>query len=396
MRIPPERRRFAVAAFLVPALLVAGLLATPAGAVWPQFHSGPARLGVSRDRTITRKNIHHLHVRWRRSTSRSVEGINSSPAVAGGRVFIGSDDGRLYSFSVRGKRMWSREIGGAIRSSPAVSGGVVYVGGNGGKMEARDAKTGRLLWWRSLGGAITSSPLVAHGRVYVGSRSGTFYALAARSGRTVWRHDIWSVWDGAAYRDGVVYVGSDQSRVWAFDARTGAQRWSTQLWGRVRSTPAVTRNRLYIVTDQGRVFALNRHTGTQQWSSAAVAPGDGYVRCAAAVAHGLVVVSVGLTTNPMDGTLRAFHARSGHSAWTGELADYSTSSPAYVNGMFLVGSFDHRMYAFGWRKGKALWNSGWANQGGFFNRGISSSPAISNGRIFIGVRDGRLYALGLR
>ena len=282
-------------------------------------------------------------------------------------------------------------------SSPAVSGGVVYVGGNGGKLEARDANNGRLLWWRSLGGAITSSPLVAHGRVYIGSRSGTFFAFAARSGRTVWRHDIWSVWDGAAYRDG---VGVRRLRsVPGVGVRRTYGRAALEhrnVWGRVRSTPAVTRNRLYVGTDQGRVYALNRHTGTQQWASAAVAPGDGYVRCAAAVAHGLVVVSVGLTTNPMDGTLRAFHARYGHSAWTGELADYSTSSPAYVNGMFLVGSFDHRMYAFGWRKGKALWNSGWANQGGFFNRGISSSPAITNGRIFIGVRDGRLYALGLR
>lgn len=396
MRTPPERRRFAVAAFLVPALLVAGVLVTPAGAVWPQFHSGPARLGVSNDRTITRRNIGRIHVAWRRGTSPSVEGINSSPAVAGKQVFIGSDDGRLYAFGLGGRRLWARKIGGAVRSSPAVSHGIVYVGGNGGQLQARSAKTGRLLWWRWLGGPVTASPLVSHGMVFIGSRGGTFYALRARTGRTVWSHRIWSVWDGAAYRDGVVYVGSDQSRVWAFNARTGSRRWTAGMFGRVRSTPAVTRSRLYIGTDQGRVYALNRRTGKQIWASAAVAPGDGYVRCAPAVARGLVVVSVGLTTTPMDGTLRAFHSGRGRSAWTGALADYSTSSPAYLNGMFLVGSFDHRLYAFGWKRGRPLWNSGWANQGGFFDRGISSSPAISNGKIYVGVRDGRIYSLGLR
>ena len=77
------------------------------------------------------------------------------------------------------------------------------------------------------------------------------------------------------------------------------------------------------------------------------------------------------------------------------MADYSTSSAAYTYGMFVVGSFDHRLYAFGARHGAELWNSGWSFQGGFFKRGISASPAISGGRIYIGVRDGRLYALGL-
>jgi eukaryotic-like serine/threonine-protein kinase len=212
----------------------------------------------------------------------------------------------------------------------------------------------------------------------------------------VWKRTTWSVWDAAAYRGGVVYVGSDRSRVWAFDADTGVRRWAAKVWGRVRSTPAVTRRRLYVGTDTGRVYALTRRTGHRIWSSAAVHPGNGFVRCAPAVAAGLVVVSVGLTTTPMDGKVRAFHQRRGGLAWTGEMADYSTSSPAYVHGMFIVGSFDHRLYAFGAKHGAELWTSGWQYQGGFFDRGISASPAITGGKIYIGVRDGRLYALGLR
>ena len=51
------------------------------------------------------------------------------------------------------------------------------------------------------------------------------------------------------------------------------------------------------------------------------------------------------------------HAKGGRRAWTGEMADYATSSPAYVHGMFVVGSFDHRLYAFGATHGAELWNS---------------------------------------
>jgi outer membrane protein assembly factor BamB len=371
------------------------MLMTPASADWRQFHGGPARLGVSTEHHLSADNVHRLRVVWSRAAGKSAEGVNASAAVAGSRVFVGSDDGRLYAFGLGGQVLWAKWVGGAVRSSPAVANGVVFVGSNDGRVQARSAATGALLWTRNLGGVVSSSPLVAEGRVYIGSRGGTFYALATATGRVVWKHSLWSVWDGAAYRGGTIYVGSDRQRVWAFDADTGAKRWMTQVWGRMRSTPAVTDDRVFVGTDNGRVYALNRRTGHKVWMAAAVAPGDGFVRCAPAVAAGLVVVSVGLTTTPMDGTLRAFRVRTGSPAWTGQMADYATSSPAYENGLFFVGSFDHRLYAFGAHHGAEVWTSGWASQGGFFDRGISASPAISGGRIYIGVRDGRLYALGL-
>ena len=393
--MPPGSRRRAVVARTLIAAIIAVLMVTPARGEWRQFHAGPARLGISGDRRLAPSNIDRLRVRWSRSTGKSAEGINSSAAVANGRVFVGSDDGRLYAFGVGGARLWSKRVGGHVRSSPAVSDGVVYIASDHGHLQARSAGNGALRWSRKLGGVISAPPLVAENRVYVGSRGGTFYALKASTGKTVWKRSTWAVWDAAAYRGGVVYVGSDRSKLWAFDADSGVRRWVAKVWGRVRSTPAVTRRRVYVGTDQGRVYALARGTGHRVWSSAAVKPGNGFVRCAPAVAAGLVVVSVGLTTNPMDGKLRAFHQRRGRLAWTGEMADYATSSPAFVHGMFLVGSFDHRLYAFGAKHGAELWTSGWQFQGGFFDRGISASPAITGGKIYIGVRDGRLYALGL-
>ena len=390
-----RRSRLALASLGLAAAIAAGVVPA-ARADWRQFHAGPSRLGVSNENTFTRRNVGRLEVKWSRETGATLEGINSSPAVANGVVYVGSDDGRLHAFGTGGGRLWSRWVGARVRSSPAVAGSLVYIGSDDGNIQARWIGHGALAWERHLGGKVSAPPLVVDDHVFVGSRGGTFFAFRARTGERIWSHHTWSVWDAASYRGGTVYVGSDRSRVYAFDARSGRLRWTTRVWGRVRSTPAVTKNLVYVGTDQGRVYALDRRTGRRAWEAVALAPGDGYVRCAPAVADGRVYVSLGLITVPMDGKVRAFDKRTGREVWKAELADYSTSSPAYVNGVVFVGSFDHRLYAIHAATGKELWTSGWAREGGFFLRGLSASPAISDGRIFVGVRDGRLYSLGLR
>ena len=57
--------------------------------------------------------------------------MESSPAVVGGVVFVGSGDGKVYALNAsNGAFIWSYITGGSVESSPAVVGGVVFVGSN--------------------------------------------------------------------------------------------------------------------------------------------------------------------------------------------------------------------------------------------------------------------------
>ena len=71
-------------------------------------------------------------------------------------------------------------------SSPAVAHGVVYVGSQDDNIYALNAKTGILLWKHTTGGGVGSSPAVANGVVYVGSQDNKVYALNARTGNQLW------------------------------------------------------------------------------------------------------------------------------------------------------------------------------------------------------------------
>jgi outer membrane protein assembly factor BamB len=75
------------------------------------------------------------------------DGVYSSPGVANGVVYVGSDDGNLYAFNARGTTdcsgspklclpLWQSTIGPAVDSSPTIANGMVYIASGTGTLYA--------------------------------------------------------------------------------------------------------------------------------------------------------------------------------------------------------------------------------------------------------------------
>ena len=102
-----------------------------------------------------------------------------------------------------------REDFGIGESSPAVAGGTVYIGDLTGVLHAVDAATGKARWTFKTGAEIKSSPVVAGNRVLIGSYDGSLYALDAATGKQLWKastdnyvHATPAIWNGVAYFGG--------------------------------------------------------------------------------------------------------------------------------------------------------------------------------------------------
>jgi outer membrane protein assembly factor BamB len=107
--------------------------------------------------------------------------IGSSPAVANGRVYIGSQDGKMYVLSTSGALQWTAATRTADSSSPTVANGVVYIGANQNidafNATGCSAATCSPLWTAPVTGASFASPVVVNGMVYQGETSnGQFLA----------------------------------------------------------------------------------------------------------------------------------------------------------------------------------------------------------------------------
>jgi outer membrane protein assembly factor BamB len=226
--------------------------------------------------------------------------VLSSPVVAGGVVYFGSNDHFVYAVNAAdGTRRWTFKTGSRVASSPAVDSGLVYVGSYDGNFYALDAATGKLRWKFSFEGEhrfigrhlhgslpvgeampdpfdlLLSSAAVVEGVVYVGSGDGFVYALDAQSGALRWKFKTGNVVHASpTVADGVVYIGSWDSFFYALDARTGRERWrfktgeDVQIFNQVgiQSSAVVAGGVVYFGCRDAYLYALDAATGTKVWA----------------------------------------------------------------------------------------------------------------------------------
>ncbi|MEW6222649.1 MAG: PQQ-binding-like beta-propeller repeat protein [Candidatus Hadarchaeota archaeon] len=211
----------------------------------------------------------------------------SSPAVVGGKVYFGTEGGGvengriIYALNIEnGDEVWSRKLDDEVNSSPVVVGGKVFVGSSDGKVHALDAANGNEIWSFQTGDTIyTASPTVVDNTVYIGSWDGKLYALNAADGNLKWSYSTGGTIDSTpAVVNGVVFIGSGQSQgetwaVHALDANTGQIIWKTLLDYPVRSSPAIAGSRLFIgggsysyAPENGEIYSISLETGSVIWS----------------------------------------------------------------------------------------------------------------------------------
>lgn len=344
---------------------------------WTQFRGNPGLTGVS-----TSAPPPALKMLWSVDIGKE-DAIESSPAIADGRVFVGAASGHLIALNLAdGKELWRYQVEQGIGpSSPAVSGGLVYIGDLAGVFHAVNASDGKAAWTFKTKAEIKSSPVVVGDRVLIGSYDTNLYALSAKDGKLVWSAKTENYVHGTpAVADGLVYFAGCDEVFHAVRVADGKEAFHVSMGAYTAASVALAGGNAYFGTFNNEVVSLNLKSRAVTWRYSH--PDRQFpFYSSAAVSDGLVVLG------GRDKMVHGLDAASGKARWTFLTRARVDSSPVIAGNRVFVGSNDGRFYVLALASGEKLWE---------FDAGgpLSASPAVAAGRIVVGSEDGRLICFG--
>src|SRR5580693_6026091 len=150
---------------------------------WSEFHRTNMERWNPCEKVLGVNNVGNLSLKWFHYLGARV---TSDPAVADGKVYLGSA-GYVYALKAStGAKVWSYAAGDHyVTSSPAVANGVVYVFAGDWNLYALNAKTGAKLWSYAISkvSIASGSPVVANAVVYIDPGKRDVYAFGLKQDR---------------------------------------------------------------------------------------------------------------------------------------------------------------------------------------------------------------------
>ncbi len=233
---------------------------------------------------LAASDVPKLKLKWAFGLGEGID-ARSQPAIAGARVFVGSQSGAVHSLDARsGCTQWTFQADGAVTAAVVISTGkkpAAYFGDQRANVYAVDAATGKLLWRihveEHFAARVTAASLLRDGVLYVPVSSieeglapgpayecctfrGSLSALDAATGKLIWK--AYTVPDAPAptkkSKSGKQGYGPSGAGLWSaptFDAKRDALYVAT---GNNYSDPPTKTS--------DAVVALDRKTGKILWS----------------------------------------------------------------------------------------------------------------------------------
>ena len=175
---------------------------------------------------------------------------------------------------------WKVRPGGPLRGAPSVAGGAVYVMSQDNQIYSLKETDGSTNWSQAASLEVagvfgTASPAVGQGTVVAGFSSGELNAYRYENGRQVWqdalqrtsiRTSVSSLSDIDADpvidRGQVIAIGQG-GRMVALEINTGQRQWELNIAG--ISTPWVAGDWIFVVTDDAKLLCVYRQNGHIRW-----------------------------------------------------------------------------------------------------------------------------------
>jgi eukaryotic-like serine/threonine-protein kinase len=142
----------------------------------PALSGGGAFYGTFNNEVLM-VSLAERRIAWRYQHPQRRFPFYSSVAVTANRVVVGGRDKLVHGLTTAGKGVWTFATNARVESSPAIAGDRVFVGSNDGRLYVLNLTTGAKLWEFNAGAPLSASPAIANGRLVIGSQDGRLYCF---------------------------------------------------------------------------------------------------------------------------------------------------------------------------------------------------------------------------
>ncbi|EDQ92802.1 uncharacterized protein MONBRDRAFT_21943 [Monosiga brevicollis MX1] len=298
---------------------------------WPQFGRTPEYQSfnnVSNEGTLAEWSF-NAHDR-----------VVASPAVAGGRVWVGSDNGNMYCFEqATGDLLWVYKTDGAVRSSPAVFDDMSVVFGSYDHYVYMLSANGSLIWRVPTKDQIYAPPTITdQGTVLIGSHDSILYHIA-RNGTLLWTFMSGAQIGsgpaiGSAWPDRTIFHSFD-NYTYAIKLSDGSMIWRTLTPGGGDNSATIVGNDMFIGTWGMILYKMDVETGKIIWTYNT----EGEIESHTAYHDDIVYVSAEESQ-----VVIALNATTGTKIWDYHASQEFNGSPSLSRDLVYIGSNDHNMH----------------------------------------------------
>lgn len=368
---------------------------------WPQFQFDASNTGTPDEGTI--EGLSRI---WNTSIG---EAVQTSIAVSGDRVFLGSWDGALYALDRgTGEILWRFQTEGKIRSAPVLGDGRVSFGSEDGNLYTLEASSGEERWRVQMSDEIRASPVLWEGLVIFGTIEGSVHAHDSTTGDLAWRFPnpaglgapspVSGPWRGLSLSDGALFYGTVNGSVVSLDAESGALRWifsaratSPQeipgftIPNRVLGVPAVDGGTVYASGVHGYLYALDTETGNELWRRGL----PGFPALGPTTASGGVLVPSWKFASEERPPLTVVSTADGSPVWTHRTETWVTASVAALGERVLAPTAHGELLVLDLKDGHEV-AATWLG-----HVAIQTPPTIVDGVAYIGDDRGNVHAFSV-
>jgi outer membrane protein assembly factor BamB len=301
-------------------------------------------------------------------------------------VVFGTDEGAVIAVDLQtGKERWRAATKDTVEATPAIAGGRVFVGSNDGVFRAFDLTSGRELWHLEgqekfpTGAVVVVSPDSKEERVLANGYDGVARCVRAADGGVLWKHETQNYINGspAILAGGLVAFGGCDSLIHVIRLIDGGAVSEITTDAQITVSLATRDDMVYGVNYANQLVAADTRSHKITWT---YEDDDAQFLSSPGVDEARVYVG------SRDKHLHAVDRQSGKRVWKFKTGGRVESSPLVFDDAVVFGSADGRLYAVDPRDGQEIWRLD-------LGENLAVAPAFAAGRIVIGGADGTLFVI---